>query len=115
MSPGVCGQCGGRAPVGLRTCGSECSREWADLHVWSSARVWALARGEYCCEQCGALDWDTIIEVHHIVPVEPVVGYRHGCQHHPDNLAVLCRVHHLAEHAALRAKPGTQLGLVLVA
>lgn len=83
--------------------------------MWTQARVAALAASGYQCEECGALDWDMPIDVHHRVPVEPVVGYRSGCQHHAENLEVLCRVHHLGVHAALRAKPGEQLRLVAVA
>lgn len=108
---GVCAQCGAAAPKGRRCCSSVCARRWADEHVWGSAKVVALARSGYACEQCGALDYDAVLDVHHVVPVAPVIGYRPGCQHHQSNLVVLCRLHHLAEHAALRAKPGEQLML----
>ena len=83
--------------------------------MWGYARIAAMARDGYACSECGALDWDVPLDVHHIVAVEPVVGYRPGCQHHAENLVTLCRVHHLAIHAALRAPVGTQLGFVLAA
>jgi len=112
---GTCHQCGGPARRGDRVCSTACRRAWSDHHVWRSARFVALARAGYACEECGALDWDTVLDVHHRRPVDPVVGYRPGCQHHPENLQVLCRVHHLAAHRADRAQPGDQLSFVMVA
>src|SRR5262245_19185697 len=111
MKPGRCANCGGVAPAKRRCCSAECNRAWAAEHVWGAAKIVALAEAGYACEECGALDWDTVLDVHHIEPVEPVVGYRAGCQHHQANLAVLCRLHHLAIHNALRAQPGEQLML----
>lgn len=111
MVAGRCAHCGDPALRGRRTCSPGCARAWSEQHVWVQARIVALAAAGYACELCGALDWDVPIDVHHRVPVEPVVGYRAGCQHHASNLEVLCRIHHIAVHEALRAKPGTQLRL----
>src|SRR5262245_53680699 len=111
MQAGRCANCGGPAPRKQRCCSAACRRAWADEHVWEAAKIVALANAEYACEECGTLDWDGPIDVHHIEPVEPVVGYRPGCQHHQSNLAVLCRLHHIAVHNALRAKVGDQLML----
>jgi hypothetical protein len=81
---------------------------WRGNHVWSVARQVALTRAEWSCEECGATDWDVIIHVHHIVPVE---SYEPGCAHHQDNLRVLCDLHHRMTHRALRARPNSQLAL----
>lgn len=111
MVAGRCAHCGRVTARGRRCCSAGCARLWAAEHVWSAAKAFALARDEYACAECGSLDWDGPIDVHHIVPVEPVVGYRAGCQHHQSNLISLCRLHHLAVHAAMRAKVGEQLAL----
>lgn len=109
---GRCAHCGGPAPAGRRCCSPGCARAWATEHVWGEARRAALARSGYACEECGLTDWEALLEVHHIVPVDPQVGYRTSCAHHRDNLVVLCEVHHAAVHRALRTPVGGQLVLV---
>lgn len=86
---------------------------WRQEHVWSVARQAALARAGWQCEShgCEITDWDDTLEVHHVEPVEREHGYRNGCQHHQENLRVLCRLHHAMEHRCLRAQPLTQLAL----
>lgn len=91
------------------------TRAWRDQHVWPRARQIALTAAVWTCADCGAVDWDTDIEVHHVAPVDPLTGYGPGCAHHQANLRVLCVRCHRATHQALRAKPGTQLSLALVA
>lgn len=85
-----------------------------DPHAWPLARRVALAEAGYVCADCGASDWEALLEVHHVVPVA-ADGYGPGCQHHQSNLRVLCRPHHRAIHAAMRARPGEQLRLTLAA
>lgn len=89
---------------------------WANQHVWRRARGRALARAGYVCERCGIDDAHRSLHVHHKVPVEPAGDYSDSCQHHGDNLVVLCTGEgvgcHELEHANLRAKPGAQLRLV---
>jgi hypothetical protein len=110
---GSCYQCGGRARRGDRVCSPECRRAWADAHVWTSARILALARAGYACELCGALDYDTVLHVHHDPPLErPEDHGRPGCHHHPERLHVLCAQCHYRVHRWLRSKPGDQLVLV---
>ena len=75
----------------------------------------ALADAGYACVECGATDWETTLEVHHLVPVDPVTGYRTGCAHHQANLQVLCSLHHRALHAAENTPVGSQIALVLAA
>jgi 5-methylcytosine-specific restriction endonuclease McrA len=83
--------------------------------VWGHARRVALARAGYACEECGISDWEQNLDVHHIVPVDPIAGYRPGPQHRQENLAVLCQAHHRAIHRALRTPVGQQLVLGLAA
>jgi len=70
-----------------------------------------MVRAGYECEDCGATDWDTVLHAHHLEPVGEA-GYGPGCQHHPENLRVLCQACHAMAHERLRAKPGTQLRLL---
>lgn len=111
-----CLTCGQRMPARHRGfCDPECRQAWRLEHVWEQARLAALARACWTCSTCGATDDETILEVHHREPVDPVTGRRPGCQHHAEGLVCLCRMCHLAEHRALRAKPGEQLALVVAA
>ena len=72
-----------------------------------------MARAGWACSVCGAVDGDSVIEVHHLEPVQPITGYQVGCQHHAANLIALCHDPcHLAAHRALRARIGEQLTLV---
>lgn len=112
---GKCAHCDRPTGRGKRTCSPVCAREWAREHVWHAARQVALARAGYACEDCGSLDWDVPLEVHHLVPVDRVIGYRAGCQHHTAGLRVLCASCHRSTHAAMDAAPGAQLALVLAA
>lgn len=92
-----------------------CSQEHPDYrinHVWSVAKLAALAAAEWRCAECGASDVDAELNVHHVEPVaRDGHGYDDGCQHHQSNLEVLCVLHHRMRHRALRAKPNTQLVL----
>lgn len=50
--------------------------------------------------------------MHHRTPVGQR-GYTPGCQHHGDNLAVLCETHHHEQHRHMR--PGRQMPLFIAA
>jgi hypothetical protein len=93
-------------------CSDECSRAYSRNHFWSTARPHAVRLADGRCDVCGS---DEDIEVHHVRPVSPTGGYGAGCQHHQDNLLVLCALHHVEAHAALRAPAGTPLQMRLVA
>lgn len=110
-----CLTCGGPDPR-RGFCSSKCRQAWRVEHVWDVARLHALARAGWACSVCGVVDGDSMIEVHHVVPVNTLTGYRTSCEHHATNLAVLCHDPcHLAAHRALRAEIGEQLSLVMAA
>jgi hypothetical protein len=107
--PRSCAWCGTRVPAGRKCCSPACDAAWLANHVWPDARRYALATGRYVCALCGISAWETTLDVHHREPVPPVVGYKPGCQHHQENLLVLCRSCHESEHRAARAAIGEQL------
>lgn len=96
--------------ITLRACNAP-----ADPHSWGTARLLALSRDAWVCTDCDRDDWDgVVLEVHHAEPVGEL-GYGKGCQHHQANLVTLCVSCHRMRHEWLRAEPGTQLRLSLVA
>lgn len=90
----------------VRFCSDACRAAAEEAHRWPQAKAAALRRAARRCVRCGAHG----VEVHHVLPVGEA-GYGPGCQHHADNLLVLCPEHHRDEHARLRAQPGAQLVL----
>jgi hypothetical protein len=110
-----CAWCGGELPARHRRwCSDACQDEWWINHVWRHARVAALERAGHRCQAATCAETEDL-EVHHRVPVEPRTGYAMGCQHHQENLEVLCPGHHRERHALLRAPAGTVTQLKLVA
>lgn len=69
-------------------------RAWGE--DWQKARMRALVRDEFRCQEPGCTE-DRLrrLEVHHILP------RARGGQHDLDNLVTLCRVHHAARHPHL--------------
>lgn len=103
----LCWWCG-RALPGVRTvwCSTRCEATFRENHEWPIAREAALLDSAGRCEVCGRRGR---VEVHHEQPVTR--GYGPSCEHHRENLTVLCKAHHTERHTRLRAKPGTQLAL----
>ena len=60
---------------------------------WRHAKVFALERDGYACQQCEATE---DLEVHHWEP------YFVSFDNHPDNLVTLCRGCHQAKHEEYR-------------
>lgn len=107
--PGTCGACG--APLvgrnrwfcpSRRNAKDDCRDRYGVNHFWSEARREALKRaGDRCIHDPAregerSLDHGGALEVNHIVPREGR-GYGPGCQHHQDELEVLCHADHVAE------------------
>jgi 5-methylcytosine-specific restriction endonuclease McrA len=116
VEPGTCHHCGGHAKRGERCCSTECRRAWSEGHTWTAARQAAIARAGFACEACGALDYDTVLHVHHDPPLESSALHgKPGCHQHPERLHVLCPECHYRAHLWLRAKPGEQLRLIVTA
>ncbi len=99
-------------PLRRRWCSTLCERAWQANHVWTAARLAALARADGRCEVCGDPEDP---EVHHDPAVKERGGYGHGCQHHQDKLTVLCSPHHVEADKARRAEPGHATQLTLIA
>lgn len=90
------------------------TRAWAEQHRWRLARLVALARDAWTCADCGVTDWAAALEVHHLVPLAGVAQYDEaGCHHHVKGLVTLCVACHQYRHLCLRARPGTQLPLLV--
>lgn len=108
----ACWWCGGPVPGGrMEWCSQACERAFEEAHVWSRARAAALARAAHRCA-AAACKVRHDVEVHHRTPVGPR-GYGVGCQHHGDNLLVLCGAHHDEQHRRMR--PGRQMPLFVAA
>lgn len=107
---GGCEVCGAPRLLDARWCSRECRRAWTREHVWAQARQARLARDGWECQRCGAPDWLTSLEVHHLVPV---AGYEAGCDHHLEGLATLCVGCHRADHRWLRSGDPVQLALAV--
>lgn len=109
---GRCAWDGARLPPGRRRwCSEACAQRWRENHVWSAARPAALERAAGC-ELCHDPE---DLEVHHDPPVGER-GYGHGCQHHQENLHVLCVPHHReADMARRHAARGEAVQLSLIA
>lgn len=113
---GTCGACGkplvGRnrwfcpsAPGTHDKVGKSCRANYAATHFWDEARREALRRAGGRCSRCGEEAKSELpyegLEVHHGVPRNGG-GYGPGCQHHQDNLVVLCHQGHLEVTAEQR-------------
>lgn len=106
---GLCWWCGATAVEGP-WCSLRCVDAAEEAHVWRVARAAAVAR--VAC-RCTAHGCDVRrVEVHHREPVaKDGTGYEPGCAHHAENLAVLCKRHHVAEHRDLRSSKPVQMPL----
>jgi len=73
---------------------------------WYHARRAALKRAAYRCElpECGK---SSRLEVHHVTPQHA------GGTNEPENLRVLCRKHHVREHATPATPEGAAWGALV--
>lgn len=84
--------------------------EWRAEHVWPRVRQLALSRDLFRCVDCGTEDWDTVLEVHHLVPVS---DYAPHCGHHLAGVVTVCPQCHRERHRVLRSGQPMQRVLAL--
>ena len=115
---GRCTWCGDPLPPRRRRfCSASCSSDFGVNHYWPNARLGALARAAYACEDpyCSVSEATGRIEVHHLAaPVGGRRRYAMGCHNHQDRLLVLCDGHHMNETRWERAN-GRPVQLQLIA
>lgn len=91
----------GKALTGrqARWCSKSCALWFTNQHRWTNARKQAKLRvAHYKCAACSG--YFKTVEVNHI---KPCVGERGwGCQHHEENLEILCKPCHLVATAQQR-------------
>lgn len=75
-------------------CTLECKRQAVENHAWATAKSRVRLRDRRCV-RCGSRNR---LEVHHR---EPCRGHRaFSCNHHLENLTLLCDLCHHEQHAA---------------
>ena len=104
---GGCRWCGGPLKKRQRKyCCQTCVDAFYHTFEWQWASKQAVRRAHYRCQCCGfkpgcrKSDFVSLLNVHHIIPVNGEVRTWHPFNH-PGNLIVLCHDCHVAIHAKL--------------